>query len=103
MGVALVVRFDVHDEASAARFDELTAEVVAAIAAHEPGTLVYATHVVRGEPLARVFYEVYADEAAFAAHEQAPHVVAFHAAKAPLLAGEPRVELLVAGVGLPGG
>ena len=92
--VALVVRFDVRDEAAARRFDELTAEVVAAGSAHEPGTLVYATHAVRGEPLARVFYEVYADEAAFAAHEQAPHVVAFHAAKEPLLAGAPRVELL---------
>ena len=95
MGVALVVRFDVRDEAAAARFDELTAVVVAAVAAHEPGTLVYATHTVGDEPLARVFYEVYADDAAFAAHEEAAHVVAFHAAKESLLVGEPRVEFLV--------
>lgn len=60
--VALVVRFDLRDEAAATRFDELTAE------------------------------------AAFAAHEQAAHVVAFHTAKEPLLAGAPRVELLVPGV-----
>jgi quinol monooxygenase YgiN len=94
---ALVVRFDVRDEQSAVRFDELTAEVVARIAAEEPGTLVYATHAVREEPLARVFYEVYADEAAFSAHEHAGHVLDFHARKAPLLSREPRVEFLSPG------
>ena len=63
----------------------------------------HATHAVRDEPLARVFYEVYADEAAFTAHEEAAHVVAFHAAKAALLVGEPRVELLAPGVKASGG
>ena len=92
--IALVVRFDVRDEAAARRFDELTAAAVEAIRAREPGTLVYATHSVREAPLARVFYEVYADEAAFQAHEEAPHVIDFHARKDPLLAGPARVEFL---------
>jgi quinol monooxygenase YgiN len=100
--IGLFVRFDVRDEEGARRFDELTEEVVAAIAEHEPGTLVYATHAVRGEPLARVFYEVYADDAAFPAHEQAAHVRAFHARKDPLLAGAPRVEVFTPGVGVGG-
>jgi quinol monooxygenase YgiN len=91
---ALVVRFDIQDEDGARRFDELTEEAVAAITANEPGTLVYATHAVHGEPLARIFYEVYADDDAFAAHEAAPHVVAFHARKNPLLARPARVEHL---------
>ncbi|GGJ92351.1 hypothetical protein GCM10010123_22730 [Pilimelia anulata] len=95
--VGLVVRFRLIDEHAARAFDALTADAVAAIAAREPGTLVYATHAVRGDPLARVFYELYADEPAFAAHEEAPHVRAFHARKAPLLAGEPRVEFLTPG------
>ena len=100
---ALVVRFDVRDRPAAERFDELTAAVVARIAAEEPGTLVYATHTVVDEPLARVFYEVYRDRAAFDAHEQAPHVVDFHARKDPLLARPPRVEFLTPGQdkGLP--
>ena len=97
--IALVVRFEIRDEQTAARFDELTAVVVGAIAAEEPGTLVYATHAVRGEPLARFFYEVYADEAAFQAHEHAPHVVDFHARKKPLLTGDPRVEFVTPGPG----
>ena len=97
--IVLVVRFDVRDEAAAALFDRLTDEAVARIRAREPGTLVYATHAVREAPLARVFYEVYADEAAFRAHEEAAHVIEFHRRKAPLLAGEPRVEFLAPGPG----
>jgi quinol monooxygenase YgiN len=46
---------------------------------------------------------VYADEAAFRAHEEAPHVVDFHARKNGLLDREPRVEFFVPGpvTGLP--
>jgi quinol monooxygenase YgiN len=93
---ALVVRFDCRDEAAAARFDELTAEAVDQIIEREPGTLVYATHSVEGEPLARIFYEVYRDRDAFQAHEAADHVQLFHARKDPLLTGR-RVEFLVPG------
>jgi quinol monooxygenase YgiN len=99
MRVGLVVRFDLVDDESAARFDELTEEAVAQITAKEPGTLTYVTHEIRGAPLSRLFYEVYADEAAFQAHEQAEHVIDFHARKAPLLAGEPLVHFLTLGPG----
>jgi quinol monooxygenase YgiN len=92
----LVVRFDCRDAAAAARFDVLTAEAVREITAKEPGTVLYATHAVEGEPLARVFYEVYRDRLAFEAHEAAEHVKQFHAAKDPLLTGA-RVEFLTPG------
>ena len=97
MTFALIVRFDCRDEAAAREFDELTAEVVREITRHEPGTLVYATHTVAQEPLARVFYEVYRDRDAFAAHEAAEHVRRFHARKDPLLTAT-RVEFLEPGV-----
>ncbi|GAA1607307.1 putative quinol monooxygenase [Catellatospora bangladeshensis] len=99
---ALVVRFDIRDAQSAVRFDELTEQAVEHIRAKEPGTLVYAAHKVDGEPLARVFYEVYADDQAFQAHEAARHVIAFHAAKDPLLVSH-RVEFLspTTATGLP--
>jgi quinol monooxygenase YgiN len=90
---ALVVRFDCRDQAAVTRFDELTAAVVEQITEREPGTLVYATHSVEGDPLARIFYEVYRDRDAFAAHEAAEHVQQFHARKDPLLVGR-RVEFL---------
>ena len=101
--IGLFVRFDIRDEPAARRFDELTVAAVAEISALEPGTLVYATHRVDAAPLARVFYEVYADEAAFHAHEEAPHVKEFHRKKDPLLDREPRVEFFRPGPakGLP--
>jgi quinol monooxygenase YgiN len=69
----LSVRFTCKDEASAQAYDELVAETVAGIRASEPGTLVYAAHRVKEQPLQRVFYELYRDEGAFKAHEAAPH------------------------------
>lgn len=95
--IGIVVRFDVVDGDAAAEFDRLTASVLEGIREREPGTVVYSTHRVQGEELARVFYEIYADEAALQAHEDAAHVRAFHAAKEPLLAGPPRVEHVVPG------
>ena len=68
----LCVRFTCKDEASAKAYDRLVAETVEAIRAGEPGTLVYATHLVAGQPLQRIFYELYRDRAAFDAHEASP-------------------------------
>ncbi|MGA4960262.1 putative quinol monooxygenase [Streptomyces lavendulocolor] len=72
-GYALSVRFTTRDADAAQRFDALVERTMEGIRA-EPGTLVYVSHVPVGEPLVRVFYELYADEAAFQAHEGQPHV-----------------------------
>ncbi len=69
----LFVRFTCEDEASAEAYDRLVAETVEAIKSKEPGTLVYASHLVEGQPLQRIFYELYRDKAAFEAHEASPH------------------------------
>ena len=95
---ALVVRFDLHDTDAAATFDALVAEVLPQITAHEPGTLVYATHAVEDEPLARVFYEVYTDRDAHRAHEAAPHTARFLAAKDRYVSSA-RVDFLNSPVG----
>jgi quinol monooxygenase YgiN len=99
---ALVVRFDLTDLSAASQFDALVERTAVGIVEHEPGTLVYATHAVEGEPLARVFYEVYADRAAFEAHEAQPHVRTFLAER-DLYVTASRVEFLGAGPakGLP--
>jgi quinol monooxygenase YgiN len=70
--LGLCVRFTCKDEASAEAYDRLVAETVEAIKTGEPGTLVYATHLVEGQPLQRIFYELYRDRAAFEAHEASP-------------------------------
>jgi len=68
----LFVRFTCKGEASAKAYDRLVAETIEAIKADEPGTLVYASHLVEGQPLQRIFYELYRDRAAFEAHESSP-------------------------------
>lgn len=71
--IGLCVRFTCRDQASAEAYDQLVAETVEGIKAREPGTLIYAVHEVQGQPLQRIFYELYRDQAAFEAHEAAPH------------------------------
>ena len=51
----LFVRFTCKDEASAEAYDRLVAETIEAIKTDEPGTLVYASHLVEGQPLQRKF------------------------------------------------
>jgi quinol monooxygenase YgiN len=89
----LVVRFDLPNAAAARAFDDLTAAAVPLIHAHEPGTLVYETYDVEGEPLARVFYEVYRDRDAHAEHERQPHTAAFLTTMRTLVT-QTRVEFL---------
>ena len=69
----LFVRFTCKDGASAEAYDRLVAETVEAIKANEPGTLIYASHLVEGQPLQRIFYELYRDKVAFEAHAASPH------------------------------
>jgi quinol monooxygenase YgiN len=82
----LCVRFTCLDADSATRFDQLVAQTVAQIREHEAGTLVYAAHAVAGEPLQRIFYELYRDRAAFDAHEGQPHTRRFLTAREQYLA-----------------
>lgn len=80
MALALIVTHVLlpgHEEA----FDALVARTLEGIRASEPGTLIYVSHAVAGEPPRRIFYELYADRAAFEAHEQQPHVQRFLAGR----------------------
>ncbi|NBE51704.1 putative quinol monooxygenase [Streptomyces boluensis] len=75
-GFGLVVRFTLS-EGSEGAFDALAAQTLDGIRAAEPGTALYVTHRVPGEPSVRVFYELYEDRAAFEAHEAQPYVQHF--------------------------
>jgi quinol monooxygenase YgiN len=66
------VRFTCRDADAAQQFDALVARTLEGIRT-EPGTLVYVSHTPVDEPLVRVFYELYANEDAFQAHENQPH------------------------------
>jgi quinol monooxygenase YgiN len=90
---ALVVRFELYDDESAAAFDQLVEETGHGIKASEPGTLVYVTHHVESAPLSRVFYEVYRDRAAFEEHERQPHILRFLSERGKYVAST-RVEFV---------
>ena len=72
---AIVVRFDLKDEAAARGFDALMGKTLVAIRDLEPGTLIYAVHRVEDSPLSRVFYELYSSRDAHAQHESTEHMV----------------------------
>jgi quinol monooxygenase YgiN len=88
---ALVVRFELRPEAVEA-FDDLVARTLEGIK-EEEGTLLYMTSRVVDAPLSRVFLEIYADEAAFDAHEQYAHTRRFLAERESLIESF-RVEFL---------
>ncbi|WP_433464868.1 putative quinol monooxygenase [Spirillospora sp. CA-128828] len=58
-------------------FDRLATDLVKAALAAEPDTLVFASHDVVGAPTQRIFYQLFRDEAAFAAHRRQPHLQRF--------------------------
>ena len=90
----VVARFDLKDERCAEAFDRLAAETAMGVWEYEPGTLTYATFRVEGEPLARMFYELYRDRGAFDEHESQPHTKRFMAGRERYVAAT-RVEYLV--------
>lgn len=66
--------------AARGRGDALAAflsEQVTAVLAAEPGCLAYSAHRSTTDPEMFVFYEVYADDAAFEIHRQSKHLAAF--------------------------
>jgi quinol monooxygenase YgiN len=89
----LTVRFTCKDQVSAEAYDRLVAETVEQIKAHEPGTLIYAVHTVKDQPLQRIFYELYRDKDAFDAHGQTPHTRRYLAERDQYLAST-EVDLL---------
>jgi quinol monooxygenase YgiN len=67
-------------KAAAGKGDALAAllvEQAAAVRRAEPGCLTYRVHRSTTDPEQFLFYETYADDAAFAAHRTAPHLAVY--------------------------
>ncbi len=60
----------------------------------EPGTLTYVMHRQKDNPDVIVFYEMYADDAAFAAHSQNPVLQAAGPKLGDLMAAPPEMILM---------
>lgn len=61
----------------------------------EPGTVMHVVHQVKDEPDTVVFYELYTDEAALAAHSGGDALKAIFPKLAGLVAGPPETIMLV--------
>ena len=72
----------------------LLAEQAAVVRGAEPGCLVYRVHRSTGDPDVFLFYEMYADDAAFDLHRRSPHLAAYRERREAerLVAGPAEVE-----------
>lgn len=75
-------------------FEQVFAELTAAVRSNEEGNLLYALHRSRKDPLTYVVLEQYADQAAMDAHGRSDHFRTIGARMGPCLAGAPSVEVL---------
>jgi quinol monooxygenase YgiN len=69
-----------HIRAAQGKGDALAAllvEQAAAVRKSEPGCLVYRPHRSTSDPHLFLFYETYADDAAFEIHRKSPHLAAY--------------------------
>ena len=76
-----------------ADFEAAARDMIAHVKANEPGTIVYLCHRSTADPTVYAFYEVYADQGAFAAHGGSPAMQAFFKKMGGLLDGRPEIEL----------
>ncbi|MFC6879773.1 putative quinol monooxygenase [Actinomadura yumaensis] len=60
-------------------FDRLADDLVNGARTAEPDTVIFACHEVVNAPTQRIFYQLFRDEAAFAAHRRQPHLRRFQA------------------------
>jgi quinol monooxygenase YgiN len=85
--IVTLLRVECRDNAAAAEFDKLTAKVFQDVSDREPSTLVFAIHAVDGQPLTRVFYEVYRDQAGADIHARGESLRELLARQDSLVAG----------------
>lgn len=76
-----------------AAFEAAAAEMIDYVKAREPGTRTYVMHRSTADPTEYLFYEVYVDQAAAAAHAGSEQMQTFLAKLQGLLAGHPEIGM----------
>jgi quinol monooxygenase YgiN len=90
--LTVIAKLKVKADRTAA-FEEEARKMIAHVAANEPGTRTYRCHRSTADPTVYVFYEVYDDQAAFAAHGGSPAMQAFFGAMRGIVDGRPEIEM----------
>lgn len=78
---------------SEAAFQQAAEKMIAHVKANEAGTLMYVLNRSTSDATKFVFYEVYADQAAFAAHGGSEPMQQFFGAVGTLLDGRPEIHI----------
>jgi quinol monooxygenase YgiN len=78
---------------SEATFEQQAQKMIAHVKANEPGTLIYTLNRSTSDPTTFVFYEIYTDQAAFAAHGGSEPMQQFFGAVGTLLDGRPEIHM----------
>ena len=76
-----------------AAFEDEAKKMIAHVQENEPGTQTYVCHRSTADPTVYVFYEVYADQAAFATHGGSPAMQAFFGAMPGIVDGRPEIAM----------
>ncbi|MFC5748653.1 putative quinol monooxygenase [Actinomadura rugatobispora] len=82
-------------------FDRQAGELVQAARTAEPETLIFACHEVVNAPTQRIFYQLFRDEAAFAAHQRQAHLRRFNAESRTHVLATNVIELKLGAAKLP--
>lgn len=69
-------------------------KMVGDVSSAEPGVATYRLHTVEGEPSVFYFYEQYADDESFTAHNTTDHMKALGMAMREIAAGRPEITRL---------
>jgi len=78
---------------SEAAFQQAADKMIAHVKANEPNTLTYTLLRSTTDPTEFVFYEVYTDQAALAAHSASEAMMQFFGAVGGLLEGRPEIGM----------
>ena len=92
--ITIYTLVDNHETA----FDQISDAVAAAVAEHEPDTLLYACHTVPSAPQQRIVYAIYRNRRAKEKHEHQPHTLEFVRRTAGFVTATNVIELSLSGV-----
>ncbi len=78
---------------SEAAFESEAARMISYVKANEPGTLTYILHRSQADPSQYLFYEVYTDQTALAAHGGSEAMMQFFGAMGEIVAARPEITM----------
>lgn len=93
MAIGLIVTLTIQD-GKQAEFEAAMGELIAAVRANEPDTMLYALHRTKGSTTEYVMLEQYRTEEALDAHGKTAHFAAALPKLGPCLAGAPKQQRL---------